>query len=316
MAGPDALRRLRLAGRLANGFVLDLNKIGGDQRNLLDGVLRTALLMANEGHMNRDPLLQRRYARIADSVPETARRPASVHGVASSLRVPYETARRRFAAMARLGVCRITPQGVVITQWATDTPFFAMACQYQYERLKALYGRLRAIGAVDPPPPPARGVEDGDPPLRVVARLVAEWVLRFAEPISENIGDVVTGLIMLDTVAANTEHLADDEPGAQVETTYGFLADSERRPVSALELSRRLGVPAETLRRHMRRLVDRGLCVRAARGGYIVPVEALARPFFMQAIVDNQANVARLFAGLAEFGVIARWEREMQGQAA
>jgi hypothetical protein len=316
MAGPGDLRKLRLAGRLANGFILDLNKLGGDQRNLLDGILRTALLMANEGHMNRDPLLQRRYARIADSVPETARRPASVHGVATSLRVPYETARRRFGAMAKLGICRMTPQGVVITQWATDTPFFAMACQYEYERLKVLYGRLRAIGALDPPPPSPRATEEGDPPLRVVARLVAEWVLRFTEPISENIGDVITGLVLLDTVAANTEHLPDGDQGAAAEPIHGFLADSERRPVSALELSRRLAVPAETLRRHMKRLLDRGLCVRAARGGYIVPVEALARPFFIQAIVDNQANVTRLFAGLAEFGVIARWERELSERAA
>ena len=315
MAGPEELRKMRIAGRLANGFLLDLNKLGGAQRHLLDGVLRTALLQANEGYMNRDPLLQRRYARFADSVPEAARRPASIHAIAASLQVPYETARRRIGAMAKMNVCRITPQGVVITQFATDSPFFHLACQFQYDRLRQFYGRLRAIGAIEAPSTQARGAEDGDPPLRIIARLVAEWVLRLCEPINAHIGDVVTGLVLLDTVAANTEHLPDSEAGLEIEQTGGFLDDSERRPISALALAHRLGLPPETLRRHMGKLVERGLSRRVGRG-YIVPAEALARPNFLAAMADNQLNLARLFGGLAEFGVIARWERELQERAA
>jgi hypothetical protein len=79
--------------------------------------------------------------------------------------------------------------------------------------------------------------------------------------------------------------------------------------VSALRA--RLAIPT-TLRRHVRRLCEVGLC-RPEEGGYIVPAEALSRLAFM---LRNHANPIRMFAGLGHAGVLAIWEPDGRGNVA
>src|SRR5689334_15297987 len=96
---PASFRTLRIAARLANAFVLDLIKLGGDRRDVTDSLLRAALVHSNMAPVIRDPELQRRYATLDQDVPNELRRPASVNALASSLNMPFETVRRRIAAM-------------------------------------------------------------------------------------------------------------------------------------------------------------------------------------------------------------------------
>jgi DNA-binding Lrp family transcriptional regulator len=310
-----SLRTARVAARLTNAFTLDLVKLGAYRRDVIDVLLRTALLHANQAHIIRDPDLQRRYATLDDDVPDELRRPASMNAIAASLRVPFETARRRIGAMAELGVCQITPQGVVVPGAVTNSPAYRAACGIQYDKVCDLYGRLRGIGLFEGHPGAAAACSLADPPLRLVGRLTVEYVLRFTEPISLHIGDVVTGLVLMDLIMANTEHLADAEAGTDEAGADGFVPDRLREPVPATALAQRLGVPQETVRRHVGRLLDRDLCRKAA-GGYLVPAEVLARGPFVQFILDNQAHLNRMFAGLGEFGVLAAWEQERQRGAA
>jgi hypothetical protein len=51
-------------------------------------------------------------------------------------------------------------------------------------------------------------------------------------------------------------------------------------------------------------------------GGYIVPAEALARPAFVRFLFDNHRHLTRMFAGLADFGVLATWDETRRGAAA
>ena len=54
--------------------------------------------------------------------------------------------------------------------------------------------------------------------------------------------------------------------------------------------------------------------ITRARPGHIdlAGARILARPAFVQYMLDNQSHVHRLFASLADFGVVFEWEREVQ----
>jgi hypothetical protein len=304
---------MRVAARLANGFALDLVKLGGFGRDVIDGLLMAAISQANVSQITRSPELQRAYATLDQVPPDDLRRPVSISALANSLRIPFETARRRIAALIELGVVRATPKGVIIPQGPLNSPFYRMAAEAHYHLVRNLYFRLRGIGLLeDLPRPNGPPFDPEHPPVRLVIRLSADYLLRLAELMSLHVGDLVTGLIMMDVIHANTEHLPDSEGGAAYGdwSPEGFVADSRRRPVRAAILSERLGIPQETVRRRLNQLLKSGFCVRLD-DGVIVPSRILAREPFIQFLGDNQSHLHRLFAGLADFCVLSEWEREV-----
>jgi len=304
---------IRVAARLANGFALDLVKLGGFGRDVVDALLMAAISQANVAQITRNPELQRLYATLDQPPPDELRRPVSISAIANSLRIPFETARRRIAALAEIGVVKTMERGVIIPTGPLNSPFYRMASHGHYELVRNLYFRLRGIGLFEDLPRPSNSAFDPEnPPIRLVVRLSSDYVLRLAEPISERIGDLVTGLILMDVIHANTQHLPDTE-GGQDDPDWsptGFIHDEERKPVRPAALAERLGIPQETVRRHLERLVTDDLCERKEHG-YIVPARVLAREAFVQYMTDNQSHLHRLYAGLADYGVLAEWEREV-----
>ena len=303
---------IRVAARLANGFMLDLAKLGGFGRDVIDGLLLMAISQSNVAQITRSPELQRAYAALDDVPPDEMRRPVSISAIANSLRIPFETTRRRITALADLGIVRIVPRGVIIPQGPLNSPFYRIGAEAHYGLVRTLYFRLRAIGLLgDLPRPNAPAFEPGKPPVRLVIRLSSDYLLRLVDPINLRIGGLVTGLILMDAIQANTEHLPDTE-GGEADADWspeGFVADRLRKPVRAATLSERLGIPHETVRRHLERLTKDGRCERRD-DGYVVPSRALAGPGFIQFMVDNQSHLNRLYAGLADFGVLSEWEHE------
>ncbi|MBW8812772.1 MAG: hypothetical protein JF588_05045 [Caulobacterales bacterium] len=302
-----------MAARLANGFALDLVKLGGFGRDVIDGLLMAAISQANVAQITRSPELQRAYAALDEVPPDELRRPVSISAIANSLRIPFETARRRVAALGELGIVRVEPKGVIIPQGPLNSPFYRMGAEAHYALVRNLYFRLRGIGLLDDLPRPNSVAFDPErPPIRLVVRLSSNFILRMAEPLTLHIGDLVTGLILMDMVHANTEHLPDTEGGTAEDdwTADGFVADAARRPVRPATLSERLGIPAETVRRHLRRLEATGQAERIG-DGYIVPARALAAAPMVQHLVDNESHLHRLYAGLADFGVLSEWEKEI-----
>jgi hypothetical protein len=183
--------------------------------------------------------------------------------------------------------------------------------------VRTLYRRLRAIGLLDDLARAPAAYDAETRPVRLVIRLSSDYVLRLAEPLTANIGDLVTGLVLMDLIHANTEHLPDAEGGQDLEAAEGFIADDQRRPTRIAALAERLGIPAETVRRHVARLEKRDLCVKT-EAGYLVPARALSRPPFLAYMADNQVNLQRLFQSLADYGVVATWdleERVLRGAA-
>jgi DNA-binding Lrp family transcriptional regulator len=313
MAGETPYTSIRVAARLANGFALDLVKLGGFGRDVIDGLLIAAISQANVAQVIRSPDLQRAYATLDQPPPDEMRRPVSVSGVANSLRIPFETARRRIANLAEASIVRTTPRGVIVPTGPLNSPFYRMGAEANYGLVRALYFRLRGIGLLDDlPRPTGPAFEPDNPPIRLVIRLSSDYLLRLAEPISLYMGDLVTGLVMMDVIHANTEHLPDTEAGDPDHgwSPEGFVSDDLRRPVRTTTLADRLGIPQETVRRHLHRLVKADRCERIG-DGYRVPNRILARGPFVRYMLDNRSHLQRLYAALSDFGVLFQWERDV-----
>lgn len=304
---------IRVAARLANGFALDLIKLTGFGRDVIDGLLLAAISQANVARITRDPVLQRTYATLDQPPPDHLRRPVSVSAIANSLGLPYETARRRISALIELGALVKVGRGVILPLAPLNSPFYRMAASANFNLLKNLYFRLRAIGLLeDLPKPTGPPFAPEAPPVRLVIRLSSMYLLRLAEHTNRLLGDMVTTLIMMDLVQANTEHLADAEGASPAEdgSAGGFVTDGRRRPVRLATLAERLGIPQETVRRRLGRLMATGNCEKTP-DGYLVPSRALAQDAVIRLMVDNKSHLYRLFGTLAEFGVLSEWESEV-----
>lgn len=139
---------------------------------------------------------------------------------------------------------------------------------------------------------------------RLALRLSTEYMLRSIDLMTKVVGgDLVKGLIFLAIVQANTQHILSDEHLAQ---TYSeaddTVPDETRRPVSVHALSVSLGIPYETTRRYVNKLLAEGYCQRARRG-LVVPADVLNRPEMISALKRNFANLQRLVSGLRRGGV-------------
>lgn len=139
---------------------------------------------------------------------------------------------------------------------------------------------------------------------RVVARLSSDYFLRALRLMADvHDGELITGIIFQAIIAANTSHLDQTSEGARHAGNESVPPDELRKPVSVLGVSGALGLPFETTRRHVNRLLASGRCKRV-RGGVIVPQEALQAPLMSNAVSANYANVKRFVRELKRAGVV------------
>ncbi len=135
---------------------------------------------------------------------------------------------------------------------------------------------------------------------RVAARLGADYFLRALSLITSlHDGDIIAAIIWQAIVTANTAHL---DPGEYT----GAAApppDDVRRPVSVLSLSQSLGMPFETTRRYVNRMIEAGQCERI-RGGGVVPAKVLNSERSQAARLENLAYLRRLGREMLRAGVL------------
>jgi hypothetical protein len=139
---------------------------------------------------------------------------------------------------------------------------------------------------------------------RISTRLGADYVLRYLQlAASLQGGDLILGVVMTAIVAANTQHLNFNPDGTP---NYGGLneppPDAERRPISINALAASMGMPFETTRRYVNKLIDAGWCERC-RNGVIVRAQALSSPESQAALMANHSNLRRLLRELDRAGV-------------
>ena len=281
--------RSRELAHLSLNFVLDVAGQGIDGLKTLDSLLLMAINQANIAPLTRNPAARSRYGALDAAAPDDERRPVSVRAVAASLRLPYETARRNIRRLEGLGVCVVSEAGVVAPESFMRSEAYLRALSRCHETLFRLYLALRARGLLEALPP-AHYVEK-EPPVRAAARLMADYLLRTAEAVVGRTGELVSGLLLLPLAAA----AAAPERGAGA-------------AMSIAELSRRVQVPAETTRRHVAALVEQGLC-RTAGAGVVLADADFATADFAGLLRDNAIAVNRMFAGLAERGVVDAWDK-------
>lgn len=295
--GEDA--RLRLLSRVTVAYLLDAIAIARGDGHVLDTLLVSAIIQANVQEISRRADLHRAFAETDELPSDDLRTPISVNALASSLQIPFETVRRRVKGLVAEGMCRMVRGGVIVPSEVLRQPRYYADGFRGFQRLQAFYYQLSDLGLLRDLPAPTADL-GGVFPVRAAARLVGAYMLRVVEDLAK-VGDLLEALILLEifrhNVAAWPADLAHGGP----------VPDDRRAPMPVQALALRLGSPYETVRRRVARLLETGYCARA-KGGLIVPSEALARPMLRGALVDNAANLHRLFAALSQLGVLRAWD--------
>lgn len=291
MSDTDDEAIMRLTGRL----VLDHVTVARFGFDLIDALVFITITQANVESINRDPELQRRYATYDQPPPDELRRPISINAVAQSLGIPFETIRRRMVKLSMLGLFKSTKQGVVSPTPMVRNRRHRTVQESAYARSEELHGELDRNGFGDIYPEIAAWT--GPPPLRLVARVTGEYLLRLVHLLMEETGDILAATVWLaifcDNVAVADRGAARAIPGGQ-------------KPMSMAALARRLRLSTETVRRRVQALVAQGLCVQSGNT-VVVDATVLARPGVQRLLSRNRQDVRRVYLTLAEYGIAQAW---------
>lgn len=283
--------RDRALAHLSLCFVLDAATGGMAGLKTLDAVLVMAINQANIAPLTRDPDARLRYGALDAPAPDAERRPVNVSAVATSLKLPYETVRRRLRRLAEAGACHVGERGAVVPQAFLGSPAYLDTARALHERMWTFYRDARAAGLVGELPA-SRYPIDAGVAVRGAIRLGADYLLRSTDGFVGYFGDLISGLTGM---AVLCESLRSD----------GQVSGAS---ITVTALAQRLRIPLETVRRHALDLVGSGRCVRRSRG-LAVTEAMLAGPILGGLFHENAGHVHRLFAGLAERGVIEAWDR-------
>jgi len=132
----------------------------------------------------------------------------------------------------------------------------------------------------------------------MVSRVSSDYMLRALESLAGLFdGDF---LLVITYMALTKATVADRKAakGALDVSDTGVLPDSLRRPTTALAVANSLGMPRETVRRYVNRLIAMGYCERLPDRRLIVTNAVLNRSDFRDAAHRNYRDVARLIADL------------------
>lgn len=317
MADSTPISTLRFALRAANNFVIDGLRSYQSRGDFTDALILATLVQSNSALISADPALQRRYATLESVAPDSLRRPISINAIAGSLGLPFETVRRRIKRMIADGVAEAAPEGIRLLGANLRSPHHRAMLDDAYATVRAFYERLKASGCLELmnlPPQNGPGWSPEAPPVRIVRRVASDYLLRMMEHLLPNFPSLSRAFIVLAVVRLNTLALPDSERGGEGLSPDDFVPDSHRRPARASEVAILLGLPHETVRRHLAALVEEERCVRV-RDGFIVPAATLARPNVINAWGANFRHLTRMFAELSELGVLALWDEAQTAES-
>jgi hypothetical protein len=115
---------------------------------------------------------------------------------------------------------------------------------------------------------------------RLVVRILSQFFLRQWEIIAKMAdGDLHKALVFSAIVSANVQHIGHTSPeGHEYSGLHNAVPDEERRPVSTHALAQSLGLPYETTRRNVNKLIEAGACVRVPGQGLVITTSYLMSP--------------------------------------
>jgi hypothetical protein len=267
-------------------FVVDVANISRDGGDLLEPLVFAAIVQANQAPLRHDPAIARRFGDSGEALPDELRRPISINAVAHSLRLPFETVRRKVKRLAEIGQCVVAPGGAYVPRAVITGERHAAIQAARLARIGQLHRDLCADGFLGPGQAMQRPLPAAL--TRTANRALSEYMLRSCERMVELVKGVQGGFVLLGLATANTGHWLTPEG-----------AGTAPAPCSTRSLAARLGLPPETARRRLMALEAAGFAVREAEG-WFVAAPASEHQRLARLAADNEADLRRLFARLKE----------------
>ena len=310
-ASSDDAAVARFATRLSTEYVLRALQLLIDAYgDIRAGLLVHSINNANLAYIDAQADENRQAAGLNGIFPDEMRRPISVAKLADSAGLPFESVRRAVQQLIAVGACERVPGGVIVPRTIVERPQNLRIVLANVGYVRKFMRDLHAAGVIDHVPASltvAAG-EDGTGIARLVARQSSEYVQRTLELLADTYGDTRAGVVAQTIVAANTAYL--DTRGGEGWRYAGIeevLPDEARRPISVNRIAESLGLPYETTRRQVARLVEAKVCVRV-RDGVIVPGAVLNSCDAVRAMLANVGYVRKFGRDLDALPPVLRAE--------
>jgi hypothetical protein len=277
-------------------------------RDLFDGDLVSSLLLpaiadANVGHLDGDPDLSRRHQALDPAYPDELRRPANALSIAQFLDIPRETARTRLAAMVASGVLRRTDGGYLLPTATLISERFLPAVPRYLDALDDFVrdlGLIRAFGLA----PGSRLAHPVWPVGWAALRLSTAHVLRdTGHARALTAGMSLSACHILLTVCHAVSSGSGSTPEMPARGASPAAARPTFGPLRGSAIAARLGLPEETVRRHLKQLVAAGYLFRGP-GGYDLVHDAVTEPAWRLFQKRALANARQLVWRLTTTGIV------------
>ena len=286
----------RIIARFSSEYVLRVIQLlidtYGDVRA---GLMVHAINIANLSHIDPQAADNWQAAGPTGLFPDEMRRPISVARLADSFGLPFESARRTVQHLISIGACARVQGGVIVPRDVVARPENLVAALANARYVRKFMRDLHGANLIERLPGPLLVVdsEDSAALARLVSRQSGEYVQRALQLLAETYGDARTGVIAQAIVAANTAYLdTRSGEGWRYAGIDQSPPDEARRPISIGRVAESLGLPYETTRRQVERLVEAKVCARV-RGGVIVPAAMLDSPASVSAMLTNVGYVRK-----------------------
>jgi len=268
-----------------------------------------AIQHANVEHLESDP---GRAASYFGGYPsDDLRRPITAHALSQSVSLPPETCRRYVQRLVAQGYCRrVGQRGLIVPSEVMTHEPFATSIDATYDGFITLLKGLHGIGfdvlaAAGGRRTTAAALARPSPASLkyALSSVMTGYVMRV---ILDGVGihgkDYVRGLIFITVMAMNVERITHDPAAAwrfaDAQTTP---PDSLRAPVSVSAVCERTGLPYETTRQHLIRMVDIGRAARVG-GGFIIPGAITQDPINLQSGLKIYTWLLRAVGQLERLG--------------
>jgi DNA-binding Lrp family transcriptional regulator len=228
--------------------------------------------------------------------PDEMRRPISVARLADSGNLPFESVRRVVQQLIVDGLCERVPGGVIVPRSTIERPENLRAVLANAAYVRKFMRDLQTTGLIGHVPSSltVAASADGTHIARLVARQSSEYLLRAVQLLADTYGSARAGIVAQTIISANTAYLdTRDGEGWRYAGISETPPDEARRPISISRIAESLGLPYETVRRQVEKLLEANVCVRV-RGGVIVPVALLESPGAVRAMLANVGYVRKL----------------------
>jgi hypothetical protein len=137
----------------------------------------------------------------------------------------------------------------------------------------------------------------GSPGSRIFAYFTAEFMLRAAASIAVAFdNDFESAILFLSVTTQNSQNVMLKRDTRQRYASLATPIDPDlMTPVSRSALSRSTGLPRETVRRKVAKMIERGLMVDTPRG-LIVPRQVTDNPLYAETLRPQAESLRRLFS--------------------